>query len=185
MRGQNHFSSSASLPVHQSWCLSIFYALERRLTFLNLFKNLLASLAPWLEQVIGHVPDFRRERKCHDPSLPENSCPAGICWCTFASWCCEHTHLPRCGCKGCTCDPAEFTHEDIYLTVMITESQVGSGNWMVLQKQGKTKQNRKIFILNDQEGIKSSSDLFGALNSFQPQEVNELTAKLPASSVTN
>lgn len=86
---------------------------------------------------------------------------------------CVRTHLPWCGCKDCTCDPRVRPYENIYPTVMIIESQISWVNLLVLQKQGKTKQSKikqnetKIFVLNDQEYIKGSSALFGALNSFQ------------------
>ena len=69
----------------------VFYVLDRRLPFLELFWNLSAGLAPWLEGILGHGCDFRRESKCHDPSLPESCCPAGIFRFSFDSWLHAHT----------------------------------------------------------------------------------------------
>lgn len=140
---------------------------ETCLPFLSLFKGLPAGLAPWVEQVLGHIRDFWRDRKCRDPSLPQSSCPAEIC-CSFVTWLPEVTHLPWCGCKHCTCGPTEspFMEHLSDCDDHRKPNKLSESTSPPKTRQSKAKQ--KIFILNDQEYIKSSSDVFGAGNSFQP-----------------
>lgn len=142
MRDQNHLPSVTSLPVHQSCYLSLFLCL-RKLSFLSLFKNLLASLAPWLEQVTGHIFGFWWEREHMIPHHLKTVVLLGSSEVPFASPSSEDTPLSW---WGCTCDPTVFTQENIYLTVRITESQIDPGNWMVSQKQGKTEKSSSWII---------------------------------------
>ena len=99
MRDQNHLPSVTSLPDHQS-CYFISFLCLRRLSFLSLFKNLLASLAPWLDQITGHIFGFWWERKHMIPHHLKMVVLLGSSEGPFASASSEDTPLSWCGWKA-------------------------------------------------------------------------------------
>ena len=182
MKSQNHFSkyNFTSSPLKVVFlCLRPWR--EAYLPFLSLFRNLSAGTAPCL-QGLSLIYSFRRERKCHDSSLPENSCPAGNWWCSFASCLPVCTVLALVWLQRLHLGP----HRVHPVSTLIWFDDPWKPN-KLSESIGptKTRQNKAQQESRHPEWsgyIKSSSDLFGALNSCRPQGVNELATELLATS---
>lgn len=162
MKGQNHFSKCACIPS------------PLQLVFI--------CLMPWKGYLTrtSSKPSWLPERKVMPWSLltwKQLSCwDLAMLLCQLISCVCPP--LPWCGYKGCIWEPTESTlWEHLYDCDDHWKPNISWVNQLDPQNQGKTKQNKQKqpetkqktnFIQNDQEYIKSSSDLFGAVNSFQP-----------------
>lgn len=82
-----------------------FFVCLTRLYFCCLFKNLLAALAPWLEQVTGHILGFWWERKYTIPHHLEIVILLESSEVPFASPSSEDTPLSWCGWKAALVTP--------------------------------------------------------------------------------